>query len=115
MLEPPTQRLDIVFQAGDDRPAVIPVVDAAGHARDVTGWTVLAVVRRDPGGPVLHQWSTTDGSARCGPQGVTLLTDDSDEWTWERGRYDVRATAPSGAREVVAFGTAIVRPLRSRP
>lgn len=111
-LQPRAARMDIVWQAGSDDPAVIPVLDEEGQPRDVSGWSARAVVTHR--GLVVHTWTTEDGSAECGPDGVTLLADRSSDWSWARGEYDVLVTDPQGeVREVPAYGVMRVRPLRS--
>ncbi len=110
-LLPAAKTQDVVWQAGDDTPAVIQVPDRTGKPVDVTGWTAVAVVTANYA--EVHRWSTFDGSAEVGPDGVLLHADTSSEWEWTRGRYDLRVWAPDGTRRVVAVGDMLVRPVRS--
>lgn len=107
-----TQYTDVTVQQGDDHPLVYPVLEA-GVAQDCTGWTARAQVRTRKG-DLLHTWSTTDGSAVCDTSGVSLLVDDSDEWEWRSGRFDIRATRPDGVRVVPVGGRIIVKALVTR-
>lgn len=111
-LQPPTTRMDITWQAGDDHPATIPAPGDDGQPRDLTGWSALVNVVDD--GRVVHSWSTELRTARCGPDGIVLLADDSEHWTWRRGRYDARIVSPAGVREVPVSGRMRLNPLRSR-
>lgn len=111
-LLPTIRDATIIWQAGDDTPTVVPVSDRSGARVDVTGWTAVAAVTAN--GAEVHRWSTLDGSAESGPDGVCLLSDDSESWGWTRGRYDVRVWAPDGTRRVVAVGDMLVRPVRSQ-
>lgn len=102
----------VTVQQGDDHPLVYPVLEG-NVAQDCTGWTAKAQVRTRKG-DLLHTWSTDDGSAVCDEAGVSLLMDDSEDWTWRQGYFDVRATRPDGVRVVPVSATITVRRLWTR-
>lgn len=113
MTLPPTRRMRIEIQQGDDHPVRVPVYGEDGAAIDVTGWTARSQVR-DYAGALLHEWDTAAGSIECGPEGVLLLTDDSTDWEWERGLFDVVAVAPDGTQVVPGAGSIAMRLLVTR-
>jgi hypothetical protein len=83
----------------------------AGQRVPLDGWTVRAQVRATVDSEdVLHEFSTTAGSART-ENGYVIIESsvDSEDWTWENGVYDVHATDPEGHILAVAEGSIRVR------
>src|SRR6202012_2274668 len=98
-----------VVKQGDDHPILIPVMEGIVPV-DVTGWTGTAQVYESRL-RLLHTWSTNDGSAICGVNGVSLLTDDSIDWTWNYGHFDVVVISPDTSHRVPAEGIIEVKRL----
>ena len=105
----------ISYKIGDDRPLAWPLLEVDGDDLAAGRFTAKAQVRARPGGPVLHEWSTSNGRARFssvpGPEPddparwfLELLVDDSRSWSWERGAYDVFITDPGDADQPIAEG-----------
>lgn len=95
---------------GADRTIVISgIVDAAGEALDVTGWSVHAQVRAntDPDAPLLAEWVS---GTPTGSQGQAIAAGDqvrltvshgmSSAWVWRVARLHVELTEPTGAQRV---------------
>lgn len=82
------------------------IVDAAGAALDVTGWSVRAVIRQDTvRGAVVAEWvsgtpSGSQGQATASGSTVSLAITPSmsSAWTWSRGVLQAEITEPGGAR-----------------
>jgi len=106
---------DLVILQGDDRPLIWTLADANGEPVNLAGYTAAAQVRgRANSTTVLHEWSTTDGSAVLSESSVTLKVDDSESWTWHYGVYDLHLTDPLGTTQVIARGTVTVTPAVTR-
>lgn len=110
---------DLRVYPGDDRAFTWPVLNDEGAPMSLSGWSARAQVRPMLGGPVLHEWTTDDGSivltsaAEDGhggltTSGLTLRVVDSETWTWNHGRYDIHLTDPSSKTQVLARGTVVV-------
>lgn len=87
----------ISYKVGDDRPIGWALLEVDGQALAAEQFRAYAQVRRGPGDPVLHEWSTENGRARFVDHGtddapswwVELFVDDSRGWTWTEGLYDL--------------------------
>lgn len=91
-----------VIQQGDDRPAVWNLTNPDGTPANVDGYSARAQVRERAGSDVvLHEWSTGAGTAVFSESTLVLKVDDSENWTWNRGVYDVQIVDPVGATEVI--------------
>lgn len=107
------ERLDVIrYKIGDDAPRAWELTEADGDALAAGNYGVQAQVRAYYGGPVLHEWSTTNHRAEIVSTGsglaedplvwwVQLLVDDSRTWTWQRGLFDVYLTDPQGRSQPV--------------
>ena len=111
-VDPPTLTVIVKIKQGDDSPLTFPVL-VAGVPIDATGWTAKAQVRTRTG-DLLHTWSTNNGSAVCDADGVSLLTDDSTDWEWKSGVFDVVAVSPEGLQLVPVEGTMRLQRLWTR-
>lgn len=102
---------DMDIQQGDDRAFTWPVLDAQGQAIDLSGYSVVVQVRpRYRSETVLHEWSTANNRAQLAGGKVSLLVDDSEEWAWSFGVYDIHLTDGDGNTEVLSRGTVRVIP-----
>jgi hypothetical protein len=106
---------DITVQQGDDRPLVWALADAAGAPVNLEGYTAVAQVRaRHHSATVMHEWTTADTSAVLSESTITLKVDDSEDWTWHSGVYDLHLTDPLGATQVIARGKITLIPAVTR-
>lgn len=106
---------NLVIYAGDDRPIQWPLTDSDGDPLDVTAWSARAQVRPYPGAPgVLHEWSTDNGRAVMAAGSVTLLVDDSENYTWMVAEYDLFLIDPQGRWERLDGGRIRVIPAITR-
>jgi hypothetical protein len=89
---------DIIIQQGTDSGYQWPIFDEDGAPYDTTGWAVKAEVRSRQTNEVLHTWSTVLTNAVVEPGLVTLLwsSEESKDWEWTGGRYDLEATLVDG-------------------
>lgn len=100
---------NLAIQQGDDRPFTWDLTSAQGDPVDLTGYSARAQVRdMSNSSAILHEWSTENGRAQLANSTVALLVDDSDSWTWDHGRYDLRVADSNGNTEVIARGTVVV-------
>lgn len=106
---------DIVIYQGDDRPLVWTLADDSGDSVNLDGYTALAQVRTRPNaGTVLHEWSTATSRIVLSESRVTLKVDDSEDWTWRAGVYDLHLTDPLGTTQVIARGKITLVPAVTR-
>lgn len=81
------------IEQGEREPLDVPVLDN-GAPRDLTGWTIDAVIKDAPGGTVLY----TFPPAQVVVNGhiVTLIVPApvSSAWTWTVGWWRMKITAP---------------------
>lgn len=105
-------RDNLLIQQGDDRPLVWTLSDSTGAPVNLAGYSAKAQVREraEPLSPVLHEWSTDDGTAELADSTVSLSLIDSESWTWTRGFYDLHVTDFAGRTEVVVRGSVAVVP-----
>lgn len=112
------RRDDISYKIGDDRPIAWELLEVDGEALAAGGFHAYAQVRDRPGGLVLHEWSTKNDRATltkveddAGSRWyVQLLVDDSRDWLWERGSYDLYVVDPQDHAQPIAEGTWVNRP-----
>lgn len=107
MSNPEVATTRIRNKIGDDRPWRWELQETDGDALSAGQFTARAQVRNWPGGPVVHEWSTANGRATIETTGsgvngdptrwwVLLLVDDSRDWTWESGNFDLFLFDPDG-------------------
>lgn len=105
----------IRYAIGDDVPLQWELEERDGEALAAGQFSARAQVRRGgPGGAVLHEWSTENERAQFastpgtdgGPDRwwLQLLVDDSRDWAWERGEFDVFIADPQGRNERIDRG-----------
>lgn len=95
-------RLDLVVHPGDPIDFTVPVLDAAGAAQSLAGWTVAATAT-DPAGTVLHTFTTTISGTSVRVQATTAETR---AWLWTpyAARLVVTGTPVSEAAIELAVG-----------
>jgi hypothetical protein len=88
---------------------------------DFTGWTAKAQVRETPEATeVLFEWilggAADKGTITLTGSAVELshTGDDSDDWLWRLGRYDVKVTNAAGQEAFTARGRVMVIPAVTR-
>lgn len=94
-------RLDLTVHPGDPVDFTVPVLDAAGVAVDLSGWT-LAVTATGPDGQVLHSFTpTVDGGVRAAADSAVTAA-----WAWApyAARLTVTGTPPAGGPVPIAAG-----------
>jgi hypothetical protein len=97
---------------GDSFDLLLPILDGAEQAVDITGWTAKAQVRRSSADPVLHEWTTVATVATPTPNAeisgstLTLHVDGvvTSAWGWSDARVSVEITEPGGRAHTVAIG-----------
>lgn len=100
-------RIDIDVHAGEPVDFTVPVLDAAGVAQSLSGWSAAAQVRASADGPVLHTFTTTiDGTAVR----VTATAAATAAWTWPAGQWDLVLTSPTSVPHVICAGWVRVYP-----
>lgn len=109
----------LFIHQGDDQPLVWDLTTSTGQPVNLDGYSAIAQVRRraDPAAPVLHEWSTTAGTAELSSQDstVSLNVDDSENWTWTRGVYDLHIVDFAGRTKRVDGGSVFVVAAVTRP
>ena len=106
----------INYKIGDDRPIAWDLAEVDGSDLEASGFRAYAQVRAYAGGTVLHEWSTDNHRARLVNRGdevgwiVELLVDDSRDWTWSRGLYDLFLVDSEGQAAPIAEGAWVNRP-----
>lgn len=106
-IRPGATQVDLVIRTGESFEIVLPVVDAAGVAVDLTGWTAKSQIRRAAGEPVLHEWSAAAANITLAGSTVTLAVAAAvtATWTWSDARYDVEITDTAGRPHCIAQGS----------
>lgn len=98
VIRPAATQLDWTLIKGDDFSLLLPVLDAADQAVDITGWTAKAQVRRSEVEPVLHEWATAGATPNAEIDGSTLvlLVDGAvtSTWGWTDAQISVELTEP---------------------
>lgn len=96
------QRLDLAVHPGDEVNFTVSVLNAAGAAQDLTGWTVAATAT-DPNGVLLHDFTTTIVGTSIR---VFASTAQTRAWLWPvyAARLVVTGTPPSEAAVDIANG-----------
>lgn len=96
------------------------LVDADGNPIDLTGWSILGQVRRQPGAPLLYQWSTTDGNVgdpdypvTSGWVVITIAPAVSAGFVWagQPSNFGVIVISPQSQYLRVAYGPFLVEPI----
>lgn len=73
----------------------IPILQPDGVSpKDVTGYTVDAVIRDVPGGELLYTWPAEDVVIAGTSVSLIIPAPVSAEWIWSVGWYRVKLTAP---------------------
>lgn len=80
----------IVFTRSSDEPVHIPVSDLDAS------WRADAVLRAYPGGPELHRWESSTGTAAVENGEVVLLAPPGDV-SWTSGDLWITLTGPEGS------------------
>lgn len=95
-------RLDLVVHAGDPVDFSIPVLDAAGVAQDLSGWSVAATAT-SPDGTLLHQFTATVSGTSVR---VTAGGGQTALWAWQvyAARLQVTGTPPTEGPIELATG-----------
>jgi hypothetical protein len=95
-------RLDLTVHAGDPIDESIPVLDGAGAAVTLSGWTATAKAY-DTAGAVLHDFAPAIVSNAIR---VTATPAQTGAWAWQTyaARLVVTATPPAGAASPIAAG-----------
>lgn len=96
------QRLDLYVHSGDPVGIAIPVLDAAGAAQSLAGWSAAATVT-DPGGSVLWNFAPTISSDLIH---VAATPAQTATWAWSvyAARLVVTATPPTESPVPIALG-----------
>jgi hypothetical protein len=96
------QRLDLYVHPGDPIDFTVPVLNALDAAQDLSGWAVAATAT-DPGGTVLHDFSTAVSGTSIR---VTAGTAETRAWQWTAyaARLVVTGTPPTTAAIELATG-----------
>lgn len=94
---------------GDDITFEHSVVDAAGAARDITGWALQWTLREYPDDPdIVLQVSASVTNGTGGKAQVTIADTDTDSLPARWYSYALRRT-DAGAEETVAWGRALLQ------
>lgn len=80
-------------EQGEREPLDIPVLDN-DEPRDVTGWTIDAVIKTEPGGEVLHTFTPEQITVVSNVVTLTVPGPVSAAWTWTIGWWRVKITPP---------------------
>lgn len=96
------QRLDLYVHPGDDIDFTVPVLDAAGAAQSLSGWT-LAATATAPDGTLLHTFTTAVSGTSIH---VTATGTQTAAWAWTvyAARLIVTGTPVAGAAIELATG-----------
>ena len=97
----PPARLDVDVRAGEPIDFSVPVLDAAGVALSLTGWTGAAQVRASAAGPLLHAFTVALG---VGEVRVTATGVQTAGWTWRAACWDLVLTDPFGVSTLLVAG-----------
>lgn len=89
-----------VIEQGEKVVLRIPVLDSAGAAFTVTGWSVDAKFKTERGGTVLYTFTPAEYVASGTDVDLTILPATSLVWTFSRGWYRVKVQHPSDATQV---------------
>lgn len=87
-----------VQQAARER-LIIPILEPDGSPKDVTGYTVDAKIKTEPGGAVLYTWPAGDVDVDGTGVALTIPAAVSALWTWHAGWYRVKLTDPASPAE----------------
>lgn len=103
----------LTIDQGSNYQLTIPVLDGTSPVT-VTGWTATGQIRADPRSTtVLYELDLTATGTNVVLQ---IPGEDSSEWTWRTGRYDVELVSSNGlvATRLIE-GLVVVRPEITRP
>jgi hypothetical protein len=78
---------------------VIPTLNSDGSPKDITGFTVDAKIKTEPGGVVLYTWPAEDVDILGAELQLTIPAPTSALWTWHAGWYRVKVTDPASPAE----------------
>lgn len=81
---------------------MIPILKADGSPKNITGFTVDAKIKTEPGGVALYTWPLADldiGGADGNELTLTIPAPVSMTWTWHTGWYRVKVTDPASPAE----------------
>lgn len=111
VLRPAATAIDWTILKGDSFDLVLPVLDAANQAVDITGWTAKAQVRRSAAEPVLHEWSAAENNLAIvgGEVVLQVIGSATSLWPWKTAQISVEVTDPDGDPHTIAHG--VVRAL----
>lgn len=107
-------RYNINLDQGSDYELTWPVVDAAGVAQTLVGWSAAMQVRTSADADEV----LVDLAGRLTISGSSVILSIpgtvSDDWNWHRGRYDLELSSPGGFVTRVAQGRFTVNPQVTR-
>jgi hypothetical protein len=105
---------NIVVLQGTDSGIRWLINDSDGAPYDFTGWTVRSQVRATAWATgTLHEWSVDLGNASLSDDGYVSLFwshDETADWDWSGGVYDIELTSPDGKVSRLDSGRVTVRP-----
>lgn len=115
-VNPATTAVSIEFNLGDTFTLTFPIFDSTGAAVNATGFAAKALVSA-PGTGVPYAgavWSTSAGTATCGPGGVVLSFNGTltAGWTWTAGQFALAVTNVSGQSSLLAAGPILALPVQ---
>lgn len=93
-------RYDWTVEQGEFVQLRIPVLDSASAPFTVTGWSVDAKVKHQPGGDVLHTWAPGDITVSGTDVTLAVLPATSLAWMFERGWWRCKIIHPSDATQI---------------
>jgi hypothetical protein len=104
----PALRYDLVIEQGSTFRRSIPVLDDTSAPLDLTGWSVRGQIRRSYADPtVAYDLDLTVASSNVE---LVIPAEDSSEWTWRHGVYDVELIDVDGNPTRLMQGSVTVSP-----
>lgn len=107
VLRPAATAIDWTIIKGETFDIVVPVLDDADQAVDVSTWTAKAQVRRTERDIVLHEWSTSAANISLVGSTVILAVVGAATslWEWADALVSVEVYEPTSAKpHVIASG-----------
>jgi hypothetical protein len=101
-------RHHLLIEQGSDYVVTIPVSGVSGT---LTDWDAAGQIRESVDGTLLHELSCDVGESAVT---IEIPAATSSAWTWTRGVYDVKLTAPGGGASRLIKGAVLVDPQVTR-